>query len=209
MKPATYVPPFGNKSATYIVVGEQPGRIEILSGRPFAGPSGNELEDNLRMAGINKADCYFTNVIKDADHIIDHYIAFNPRKGPTITEAGQKYINELATEIDSCSGKVIIAMGNISLFALADRTGVTKWRGSVIEPTLVGGKKLVPTITPGSIYNQYTNKRLQIWDFKRAKLVADGEWSPAQRNIIIGPTYAQSLHTFLPSPMGARLLTLS
>lgn len=205
MKPSTYVPPFGRKDATYIVVGEQPGRIEILSGRPFAGPSGNELEDNLRMAGINKADCYFTNTIKDADHIIDHYISFNPRKGPTITEAGQKYINELAAEIDSCSGKVILAMGNISLFALADRTGVTKWRGSVIDPTLIGGKKLVPTITPGSIYNQYTNKRLQIWDFKRAKMVAEDQWNPAQRNIIIGPTYAQSLQFLKTCKMWGRL----
>jgi len=194
---STYVAPCGRKDAPYIVVGEQPGRTEIIKGRPFCGPAGMEFEDNLRIAGINRADVYYTNVIKDADRVLGAYIEFNPRKGPVISTLGQEYINELAKEINELEGKVIIALGNTALFALADRTGVTRWRGSVLSPTLVSGKKLIPSIHPSTIIppkNQYTNKRLLIYDLLRARKVVEGKWNPLDRHIVIRPTYSQSLN---------------
>lgn len=195
-RPATYVPPSGSKEATYIVVGEQPGMTEIRNGRPFCGPAGHELMDNLRLAGINQADCYFTNVIKDADEILSNYIEFHPRRGPNVSEKGRSYINTLARELDSHKGRVIIALGNVALFALADRTGITKWRGSVLQPTLIGDKQLIPSIHPATIIppkNQYTNKRLLIYDLKRAKEVAEGKWQTIKRDILIRPTFQQCL----------------
>lgn len=193
MKPATYVPPSGSRNATYIVVGEQPGIDEIRSGRPFAGYSGQELHEDLRMAGINAADCYFTNVIKDADEILEKYISFHPRRGPAVTDKGRYYIDKLAEEISSHPAKVIIGLGNLPLYALADRLGVTRWRGSVIDCALVEGKKFIPSISPASVWKQYTNKRLLIYDLKRAKDVATGKWNPINRNIIIHPTFAQAM----------------
>jgi len=190
---STYIPPRGKKDAKYIIVGDQPGRLDIMNGRPFAGMDGTELFDCLNIAGINKADCYLTYVIKDCDEIISNYISFNPRKGTTVTEKGQVYIDELAQELSSCTGKVIIALGNIPLYALADRVGVTKWRGSVISPTLVSGKLLIPSNHPNTIWLQYTNKRLLIYDLKRAKEVAEDRWHPLERSITIRPTYLQSL----------------
>lgn len=192
MRPATYVPPSGSPHATYIVVGEQPGIDEIRSGRPFAGYSGQELHEDLRMAGISAADCYYTNVIKDADEILDKYISFHPRRGPSVTDKGRAYIDQLAEEISNHPAKVIIGLGNLPLYALADRLGVSRWRGSVLDCALVGGKKFIPSISPASIWKQYTNKRLLIYDLKRAKEVADGKWNPLTRNIIINPTFAQS-----------------
>lgn len=197
MRPATYVPPSGSKSAPYIVVGEQPGKTEIIKGRPFCGPAGMELDDDLRIAGINRAEVYFTNVIKDADHVLGEYIEFNPRRGPIIKPKGQEYINELAAELSSCNGKVIIALGNVALFALADRTGITKWRGSVLDPTLIGGKRLIPSVHPATIIppkNQYTNKRLLIYDLKRAREIHERGWHPKDRNIIIRPSHTKSLN---------------
>jgi len=190
---STYVPPRGKKDAKYIVVGDQPGRLDIMNGRPFAGMDGTELFDCMNLAGINKADCYLTYVIKDCDEILDNYISLHPRKGTTITDKGKVYIDELAKELNECTGSIIIALGNISLFALADRVGVTKWRGSVITPTLISGKLLIPSNHPNTIWMQYTNKRLLIYDLKRAKEVAEGRWKPIERSITIRPTYFQSL----------------
>jgi len=192
-RPATYVPASGSKTATYIIVGEHPGIDEIRSGRPFAGYSGQELHEDLRMAGINVADCYMTNVIKDADEIIEKYISFHPRRGPSVTDKGREYIDKLAEEIAAHPAKVIIGLGNIPLYALADRLGVTRWRGSVLDCALVGGKKFIPSISPSSVWKQYTNKRLLIYDLKRAKEVAEGNWKPLTRNIIIRPTFGQSM----------------
>jgi len=194
---STYVKPSGSKDSPYIIVGEQPGRTEIIKGRYFCGPAGMELMDNLRIAGINVADCYLTSVIKDADHILGQYIEFNPRKGPTIHPLGQEYINELAAELDSCTGKVIIALGNVALYALADRTGVTKWRGSVISPTLVSNKLVIPSIHPSTIVppkNQYTNKRLLIYDLSRAKKIKEDGYKPTERHISIRPTFSQCMN---------------
>jgi len=194
---ATYVGPSGSKDSPYIIVGEQPGKTEIMRGRPFCGPSGVELEDNLRIAGINRADCYMTNVVKDADRPLGHYIEFNPRKGTTIHPPGQEYINELARELTECSGRIIIALGNTALFAMADRVGVTKWRGSVISPTLVSDKLLIPSIHPSTIIfpkNQYTNKRLLIYDLLRARQVKEGKWKTLDRHIAIRPTFSQSMN---------------
>ena len=196
---ATYVPPTGDiKTAKYIIVGEQPGRVEILQGRPFVGPAGQELDANLYTAGIARGDCYLTNVIKDADRPMGHYIE-STRNGPIIKPEGQAYINQLGEELKD-SNAPIIALGNIAMLALTDRgTGITKWRGSILQSTLLRNRYVVPTIHPATIIrpkNQYKNKRLMVWDLKRAKKLAEEGYNPKPRNIIIRPTYHQCL-TFI------------
>ena len=198
MKPkATYVKPSGSPSdAKYLIVGEQPGINEVRRGVPFIGPAGQELESDLNAAGINRADCYFTNVIKDIDRPLGYYIEFGKKGGPIIHPEGQEYINLLAQELAACSAKVIISLGNVALFALSDRSGINKWRGSVIKPTLLSDKILIPSLHPATIIppkNVYKNKRLLIWDLKRAKLVQEGRWQSKSRHIIIRPSFSQCL----------------
>ena len=57
------VRPRGNPNAKILVVGEAPGKTEIDDGVPFVGASGKELMTMLAEAGINEADCLFTNVV--------------------------------------------------------------------------------------------------------------------------------------------------
>ena len=47
-----------------LLVGEQPGDQEDLSGRPFVGPAGKLLDRSLEEAGIERSDVYVTNVVK-------------------------------------------------------------------------------------------------------------------------------------------------
>ena len=193
---STYVHPSGPVDAKYIIVGEQPGKAEVIRGRPFVGPAGQELDTNLHLADIPRSDCYLTNVIKDIDRPLGHYIESTP-KGMIIHPEGQKYINQLAKELSQCTASVIIALGNIPLFALCDRSGVTKWRGSVLTPTLLGGKLVVPTLHPATIIppkNQYKNKRLQIFDLTRAREVATSGWHPKDRHILLRPSMSTCLN---------------
>ena len=56
----TFVPPFGDpKTAKYIIIGEQPGRMEVVRARPFASSVGHELDSILQDVKIRKSDCYF------------------------------------------------------------------------------------------------------------------------------------------------------
>ena len=47
-----------------MLVGEQPGNDEDLSGHPFVGPSGRILNDALEQAGIDRRQVYVTNAVK-------------------------------------------------------------------------------------------------------------------------------------------------
>jgi DNA polymerase len=52
------------ETARVLVVGEAPGAVENGSGRPFSGPSGGVLESLLGLAGLEKDQCFITNVVK-------------------------------------------------------------------------------------------------------------------------------------------------
>ena len=54
----------GAAAAEVMLVGEQPGNDEDLSGHPFVGPAGRVLEDALEQAGIPRDRIYVTNVVK-------------------------------------------------------------------------------------------------------------------------------------------------
>src|SRR5262249_14400366 len=47
-----------------MMVGEQPGDKEDLSGRPFVGPAGQLLDRAFDDAGIDRRQVYVTNVVK-------------------------------------------------------------------------------------------------------------------------------------------------
>ena len=54
----------GSAHARVVMVGEQPGDKEDLSGRPFVGPAGAVLDKALQEAGIDRDDVYVTNIVK-------------------------------------------------------------------------------------------------------------------------------------------------
>ena len=47
-----------------MLVGEQPGDQEDLTGRPFVGPAGKVLDAALEAAGIERSGVYITNAVK-------------------------------------------------------------------------------------------------------------------------------------------------
>lgn len=64
-QPATQaVPGEGPTDARIVVVGEQPGDSEDLSGRPFVGPAGALLDHALNELGIDRSTLYLTNAVK-------------------------------------------------------------------------------------------------------------------------------------------------
>lgn len=54
----------GPQTARVIIVGEQPGDQEDLSGKPFVGPAGEVLNRALAAAGLDRNELYVTNVVK-------------------------------------------------------------------------------------------------------------------------------------------------
>jgi uracil-DNA glycosylase family 4 len=195
----TFVPPSGNRQAKLGGCGEQPGLHEIRARppKPFVGPSGRGLDDCFLMTKILRRDLYLTNVIKDLDKPLRHYINISPQGKATVHPEGYQYIQELADELGKLNLNCIVAFGNIPLFALTNRIGITKWRGSVLESTIVPGLKVVPTFHPATFIPpkfNFLNKPLICEDLLRAKYESGfPEIRRRERNIIIRPVFGQSI----------------
>src|SRR6266516_7714400 len=73
----TYVPGIGSGSARIAIVGEAPSYEEIAVIKPFVGPSGRFLDSLLHSVGINRSECWVTNVCK-------YFVTPNPKFGKKI-----------------------------------------------------------------------------------------------------------------------------
>ena len=148
-----------------MAVGEAPGADEIRFGRPFAGHSGHELDEQLGKAGLNRRDLFLTNVCHERPPG-NEIEAFFARKseakgapcldGQLFTAASMAQLSstalsivagryprrpvllgliQLQQDIDRLRPRLIIALGNTALWALTGLTGIIKWRGSILEAT--------------------------------------------------------------------------
>lgn len=114
--PATQVVPgAGPRDAQVMVVGEQPGDQEDLTGRPFVGPAGQLFDTLAQKAGFDREQAFVTNAVK--------HFKFQPRgkrrihQSPHTSEV-KACQNWLDTEIKLIKPKLIIAMGATALASL-------------------------------------------------------------------------------------------
>jgi len=196
-KSHSYVPPSGLTTADIVFVGEQPGRTEVQRRKPFCGPAGRELGDCMGSAGIVRFECYFTNVVKDFDGPIKCYFDIKGHGNTIVWPDGEKYLKLLKEELEYIKPNVVVAVGNVALYALTGRTGITKWRGSILESTLVPGMKVIPIIHPATIIPPkmvYTNRYLVINDLQRVLAQSSfPEIIRSPRKYIIAPTFHESI----------------
>jgi uracil-DNA glycosylase len=122
----------GPRSASVMMVGEQPGDREDIEGEPFVGPAGRLLDKALVDAGISRRDVYITNVVK--------HFKWKPR--------GKRRLHQKpnAEEIAACrpwldgelqvvKPKVVVCLGATAAKALlGPKFRVTKQRGEFVEP---------------------------------------------------------------------------
>ena len=94
----------GNSQSDILCVGEAPGKEEDLTGIPFIGESGRNLNKNLSKIELSLNDFYITNLVK--------YRTQNNRK-PKISEI-KRYAPFLIRQIKSMKPKIIIPLGLVS-----------------------------------------------------------------------------------------------
>jgi uracil-DNA glycosylase family 4 len=195
-KRATFVPSIGDINSNIILVGDQPNKLDVYSRKPFVSPIGAELDNCLNIAKISRLQCYITNVIKDLDNPMEYYIKLG-KTNNIISEDGQVYIDELKAELSKSQANIIVAIGDIPLYVLTNRKGIMKWRGSVLESTLLPGRKVIPIAHPSTILRPkciYLNKRLIIADLVKVnEESAFPEIRQAYRDIKIEPTYYETI----------------
>jgi DNA polymerase len=137
----------GTRKAELMLVGEQPGNEEDLSGHPFVGPAGKLLDRALVEAGIDRTAVYVTNVVK--------HFKWEPRgkrrihKKPNAGEiaACRPWLD---TEIALVKPRAIVCLGATAAQALLGRQfKVTAHRGEFVPSTLA--PLVLATVHPSSI----------------------------------------------------------
>jgi len=157
-----------------MILGEAPSYQETAAGKPFVGPSGRELDRLLYDAGINRNNCWITNVCKYEvpPNLPGKKIPFAIRANNIGIDVHQQLV-ELQEEINGIKPNCILALGGTALWALSGKTKIGNYRGSIMHGM---GVKFVPTYHPAHLLHQasggefkgYWNRQVMIFDFKRA-----------------------------------------
>jgi uracil-DNA glycosylase family 4 len=193
--------PSGPATAKVFIVGEFPGEGDLLKSRPFSSASGYELKKILSEANLFFESCYVTYVYPDrCTSGIDSLIAKNKTsvrphhvlyQQKYITPELLEYIERLKQELLLVKPNVVVAMGNLALFALTGQWGVNSWRSSVMESTLIPGLKVIPTISPNILYAQWKWRPLIVHDFKRVRReMQSPDIIRPEYNFLLRPDYA-------------------
>ena len=155
----------GPRDAKIAIVGEAPGAEEEIRSEPFVGSSGRLLNDCLANVGIARAECYITNVMKVRPPGNNFGVFYNDKVRREPSDLLRKEIDSLGAELRSCNPNVIIALGGEALKAITGKSGIDKWRGSILSSP--NGKTL-PTYHPAYILRMYHHRPILELDLKRA-----------------------------------------
>lgn len=134
----------GAPGAALMIVGEQPGDQEDVTGRVFVGPAGQLLDDHLARAGIDRRAAYVTNAVK-------HFKFIWKGKHRLHQSPGAKEIDTcrwwLEAERAIVRPRIVLALGASAARGLLGRTvSVGRERGRGIA--LDDGAELWVTVHP-------------------------------------------------------------
>src|SRR5690625_2519236 len=188
---ADIIKPSGNKNNPEIaIVGGSPGAADVKERTPFSGAPGRVLQSLFFKKQIIWSTCYKTYVVKE--RTTDKLVTYK-KSGVVTTEKFDQYCEMLKEELKSVNPNVVLAVGSHALYALTGEVGITNWRGSILESTLIPGLKVIPTLDPQSAIRQYLFQYYMFADVQRLKQECT---SPTivrpEYNYITNPTLEQS-----------------
>lgn len=140
----------------------------MYRGKPFAGPSGQMLDDYLLAAGIDRANCYVTNVVRTFEGTDD------------VTDAEiERDIPALKAELLKCQPRFIGLLGRVAvdvmLPSVPDRE--LYWmHGLQFEERMPWGwVKLLPCYHPAAGLHSTGIQGATAWDFEQFGRMVRGE----------------------------------
>lgn len=202
-----FVPPTGPKKAKVVIVGEAPGADEARLGEPFVGEAGKLLNKLLSSVGLIRQQCYITNVFKERPprNDVSHFIELG-KKVVTYSNGGFEQMEGFKAEMEELDPNIIIALGNVPLYALTGERGITKWRGSILPTDLCTREvtKVIPALHPALCLRMYEARHLLNFDLRRAVQQSRSSEFPADPNdYIIRPTLDETFE-FIEMCRGAK-----
>ena len=195
--------PTGPCPSPLMIVGEAPGVEEERIGKPFVGASGQELDRMLHEAGLLRSEAFVTNVcrVRPPGNNLDFF--FSRKKKPPPGQWEQfngvwakpeliQGVAQLQREIALCKPKVIVALGNLSLWSLTGKWGVMDWRGSGLKYALNPATTVIPTLHPAAILRMWSWRPYVICDLRRVKSAITDPVDVPPYRFVEAPHYVQA-----------------
>jgi len=150
----------GPLTARIMLVGEQPGDMEDLAGRPFVGPAGKILDDALQQVGMERSDAYMTNAVKHFKFILRGKKRIHNK--PSIQEA-IACRPWLVSEIQLVRPQVLVCLGATAAQSLMGTDfRVTRDRGKFMATTWC--ESTIATYHPSAVLRAPDEaRRAEIW----------------------------------------------
>jgi probable DNA metabolism protein len=134
----------GPQNAQVMLVGEQPGDKEDLTGKPFVGPAGLMLDRALEEAGIDRSKVYVTNAVKHFKFVPRGKIRLHQKPNTLEIRACRPWYER---ELAAIKPALVVAMGATAAQSVFGKlTPINKNRGRLID--LDDGIKAVVTVHP-------------------------------------------------------------
>lgn len=193
-------------------VGEAPGEQEELTGLPFVGYSGGEFTEECQDVGIERKDCYLTNVLftRPPGNKLDAFCVkkaeMSASIGPPFTTplSNGKYLHyslkpeldRLYAELTEARPNLVVALGNFALWALGNSGGkppkISQARGVVQYSPYIPLQKLLPTYHPAGVTRDWPKRVIVLQDLLKAKREAEfPEIRRVERRIIVNPDWTE------------------
>lgn len=182
------------------ILGEYAEVSDQRRGYHFSGGSGQELRRMCSEAGFNFYDCYHDMVFS-----IPGQKSFKPesfcndwgKKTTHIKPRLEEHRQIVIKAIEASGCNLVIALGDLALYALTGEKSVAKWRGSCLTAT-VGSRtvKVIPSYAPSNILKVWNWRWITVHDLRRAYHESDSyRYAVPRYNFIVQPTFEQALET--------------
>lgn len=136
------VPGEGPTNAKLVLVGQNPGKEEDATGKPFIGRAGKFLNKALAENGIKREENFITNIVK-------HVTPNNRKPLPDEIEACKPY---LKTQLETIKPKTVVLMGVVAA-----------------ETPRLHGIEYVETVHPSAAMRFTKMRKKFLDDFKRLR----------------------------------------
>ncbi|WP_405236389.1 UdgX family uracil-DNA binding protein [Lentisalinibacter orientalis] len=167
------VPGEGPADAGLMLVGEQPGDREDLTGRPFVGPAGRLLDEALAAAGIERERIFLTNAVKHFKFRLQGKRRLHQKPDASEIDHCRWW---LGLELGMVAPRAVVALGATAARSLLGRpVAVGEDRGSALS--LEDGTSVWITVHPSYVLRQRDE---QSRERELRRLVADLRKAAAQ-----------------------------
>jgi len=137
----------GPLDAKIVFVGEQPGDVEDLAGRPFVGPAGQLFDKLLEQAGVDRSQTYVTNAVKHFKFVLRGKRRIHNKPDAGEIQACSFWLDR---ERELIRPPVTVALGATAARSLIGKVvTISKVRGSPLE--LADGSECWVTVHPSAL----------------------------------------------------------